>query len=399
MPDYSNHTPTSRTEMILKNMVDGTEITLNPQSAVEYLLIQLNDKIGPGGGSLKPAGSKSFESLGVPSEDELGNIYNITNDFVSNQYFIDGSGKSYKAGTNVYCIVQKDPLTEEDAYWWDIFGASIDLSDYLTKTEAATTYADEADIADIKIDIADLGISKIGISQVGIAGGVAGLDENGEIEGAETISALEVKTIWDSIPDPVRPSVIYESSSDLGSYTYEFDEDGLYLVMCGYPHSGSASITFSDAEIISEDAVEVTASGSVRGVLSKIARVKAGETVTVNLTWQSAWPGRVLSIVKLVGFDIDTDFETVKNVTADGYTTYTLPTDTDRYLVYGLGLSKSANYSKNETNGGSYKHIDGNWGYNSISMVALCKGFNSPLFKFHGYDGGLSAIFAWKIEA
>lgn len=148
MPDFSNHTPTSRTELILRNMVDGTEITLNPQSAVEYLLIQLNDKIGPGGGGgLKPSGSKTFTELGAPTEAQLGNIYNITDDFTSNSYFIDGSGKSYQAGTNVYCIVTTDPLTEESTYWWDIFAASIDLSDYLTKTEAAETYVKDSDAA------------------------------------------------------------------------------------------------------------------------------------------------------------------------------------------------------------------------------------------------------------
>lgn len=159
MPDYSDHTPTSRTELILKNMVDGTEITIDPQSVVEYLLIQLNDKIGSGG-ALKPSGSKTFENLGVPSEDELGNIYNITDDFISNQYFIDGSGKSYKAGTNVYCIVQKDPLTEEDTYWWDIFGASIDLSDYLLKTDAASTYLSKTDAASTYVADADADISE-----------------------------------------------------------------------------------------------------------------------------------------------------------------------------------------------------------------------------------------------
>lgn len=149
MPDYSNHTPTSRTEMILRDMVDGTEITLDPQSAVEYLLIQLNEKIGPGGGgALKPSGSKTFSELGAPTEDQLGNIYNITDDFTSNSYFIDGSGKTYKAGTNVYCIVVTDPLTEESTYWWDIFAANVDLSAYLTKTEAASTYVTDSD-ADI----------------------------------------------------------------------------------------------------------------------------------------------------------------------------------------------------------------------------------------------------------
>lgn len=141
-------TPTSTFEKIMRSIIDGTEYTDQPRSVMEALLLELKDAIEHTGGVIRPAGSKTFENLGVPSEDELGNIYNISNDFISNQYFIDGSGKSYKAGTNVYCIVQKDPLTEEDAYWWDIFGASIDLSGYLTKTEAAERYVTDAD-ADI----------------------------------------------------------------------------------------------------------------------------------------------------------------------------------------------------------------------------------------------------------
>ena len=171
MPDYSDHTVTSRTEEILKNMVDGEEITVDPQSVVEYLLIQLNDKIGPGGGALRPAGSKTFSQLGAPSEDQLGCIYNITDAFTTNEYFIDGAGTNYPAGTNVYGIVDKDPLTEEDVYYWDLFGAAIDLSNYVDK------------------------------DMIGAANGVAGLDENGDLDlddvGIEPISAQDLEDMWD----------------------------------------------------------------------------------------------------------------------------------------------------------------------------------------------------------
>lgn len=175
MPDYSDHTPTSRTELILRNMVDGEEITTDPQSVVEYLLIQLNDKIG-GGGALKPAGSKAFANLGAPSADQLGCIYNITDAFTTNQYFIDGSGVNYPAGTNVYCIVSKDPITEEDTYWWDVFGAAIDLSNYVDK------------------------------DMINAANGVAGLDENGELDfsdvGVDPISAQDLEDMWDGTYTP-----------------------------------------------------------------------------------------------------------------------------------------------------------------------------------------------------
>lgn len=50
---------------------------------------------------------------------------------------------------------------------------------------AVSGAAVEADIANIKIDITDLGISKIGISQVGMANGVASLDSNGKIPASQ----------------------------------------------------------------------------------------------------------------------------------------------------------------------------------------------------------------------
>ena len=42
MPDYSNHTITSRMEEILYDMVHDLEYTGNPQSVVEALLLDLN---------------------------------------------------------------------------------------------------------------------------------------------------------------------------------------------------------------------------------------------------------------------------------------------------------------------------------------------------------------------
>ena len=264
MPDYSNHTPTSRTEMILRNMVDGTEITLDPQSAVEYLLIQLNDKIGPGGGSLKPAGSKTFENLGVPSEEELGNIYNITDDFISNQYFIDGSGKSYKAGTNVYCIVQKDPLTEEDAYWWDIFGASIDLSEYLTKNEAEETYLGISQ-AGVPNGVATLGndgkvielpINLLTSSQLGIAGGIASLGSDGKVPSNQLPASMPASDVYEwakaaTKPDYTANEVGALSASDgqtIALQVAQLSASKLSISQVGVPN-GVASLG-SDGKVI-----------------------------------------------------------------------------------------------------------------------------------------------------
>ena len=52
-------------------------------------------------GGFLPMGTIAFESL--PTENvEYGWMYNISNDFVTDSRFKDGSGKAYPAGTNVY---------------------------------------------------------------------------------------------------------------------------------------------------------------------------------------------------------------------------------------------------------------------------------------------------------
>ena len=48
-------------------------------------------------------------------EKATGYVYNIRDDFVTDETFAEGSGKSYTAGTNVYC--RSDGL-------WDCFGGA-----------------------------------------------------------------------------------------------------------------------------------------------------------------------------------------------------------------------------------------------------------------------------------
>lgn len=382
MPDYSDHTVTSRTEEILKNMVDGTEITVDPQSVVEYLLIQLNDKIGPGGGALRPAGSKTFSQLGAPSEDQLGCIYNITDAFTTNEYFIDGAGTNCPAGTNVYGIVTKDPLTEEDVYYWDVFGAAVDLSDYVDK------------------------------DMINAANGVAGLDENGQLDfsdvGVDIITKEDLEEMWGLTPES-SGNFFLKATSDQKTLEYEVEKTGTYLVVAGYPYQGSASITFSNAEIISSKEKIFPYSVSVdKGLICKIANVEVGETITINVDYNPSWPAIILAIIELTDIEIDTTVDITPVGTSDGSCTYTLPNDDDNYLVFGAALGKGAasNHKDNTTyvhkginegNKFTYTILGGTLGlYNDTSLL-VCKGNESPNFSFYGYDGGWSAIFAWKL--
>lgn len=59
---------------------------------------------GGGGGGINIAGSISFANLPEPSEDKIGNIYNITDAFTTTDKFVEGAGKKFPGGTNVVIV-------------------------------------------------------------------------------------------------------------------------------------------------------------------------------------------------------------------------------------------------------------------------------------------------------
>lgn len=84
----------------------------------------------------KPSGSVDFASLPTPSADNLGNVYNVTDAFTAGATFIASEqGQKYPADTNV-AVVEVD-----GSYYFDALSGFVDLTGYLTTTEAAETYA------------------------------------------------------------------------------------------------------------------------------------------------------------------------------------------------------------------------------------------------------------------
>jgi hypothetical protein len=62
-----------------------------------------------------PMGTISFSGLAT-AEKATGFTYNISDDFVTDNTFKEGAGKSYTAGTNVYYTADN---------YWDCFGGSV----------------------------------------------------------------------------------------------------------------------------------------------------------------------------------------------------------------------------------------------------------------------------------
>ena len=82
----------------------------------------------------KPGGSVAFSELAaLLTKENLGKVYNITDEFTTNENFVEGAGKKYPAGTNVACID-----VGGESYKWDVMTGVMDLSGYAT-TEALTT--------------------------------------------------------------------------------------------------------------------------------------------------------------------------------------------------------------------------------------------------------------------
>ena len=94
------------------------------EEANSYTDQQIAAKVGS---VYKPAGSINFAFLPELSSTEEGKVYNILDEFITTENFVEGAGKSYPAGTNIVCID-----TAEETYKWDVLSGVVDLSAYDT---------------------------------------------------------------------------------------------------------------------------------------------------------------------------------------------------------------------------------------------------------------------------
>ena len=86
----------------------------------------------------KPAGSYAFESLPEPSQATVGSVYNVTNEFTSDERFLIPS-KTYPVGTNVVVVFS------ESEYKFDVLAGFIDLSPFYKKTDLVPIENNEID--------------------------------------------------------------------------------------------------------------------------------------------------------------------------------------------------------------------------------------------------------------
>lgn len=135
---------------------------------------QIDSKIAAAVSSTyKPAGSTTYVGLPTPSATEEGKVYNISDAFVTDEDFVEGTGISYPAGTNVVCIE-----AATDVYKWDVLAGFVDLSSYATTSSVDSKLANKVDKVEGSSLVQDTLITKLtNMAQInGVASGELEID-------------------------------------------------------------------------------------------------------------------------------------------------------------------------------------------------------------------------------
>ena len=117
----------------------GYQTAANVDAKVNAAKTELQNSLGS---AFRAKGSTMFASLPAPASATKGDVWNITDQFTTDDQFVDGSGKTLPAGTNVVAVA----VTTGDTtvMKWDALTGMIDLSGYMRKTDI--TPASDAEI-------------------------------------------------------------------------------------------------------------------------------------------------------------------------------------------------------------------------------------------------------------
>lgn len=111
--------------------------------AQTYSKTEVDDKVSAAlTSAIVPKGTVAYASLPTPAKANLGYMYNVSDAFTTDNRFVEGAGKKYAAGANVYVVAVTTGSSTE--YKFDVFMGFVDLSGYQTKADmpAAATNED-----------------------------------------------------------------------------------------------------------------------------------------------------------------------------------------------------------------------------------------------------------------
>lgn len=87
----------------------------------------------------KVKGSCTFANLPALSSAKIGDVWNVTDAFSTTSDFVEGTGKSYPAGSNVVRV------NVSNSAKWDVLAGVYDLSGYMAKTDMVAITTAEVD--------------------------------------------------------------------------------------------------------------------------------------------------------------------------------------------------------------------------------------------------------------
>lgn len=122
----------SATDITYSNSTSGMAAT-NVQAAVD----ELKNDIDTLPAVYIPAGSVAFASLPSLTAGNVGKVVNVTDAFTTTADFVEGSGKSYPAGTNVAIV--DTGSSSSHVYKYDAMSGMVDISGKADKVSGATS--------------------------------------------------------------------------------------------------------------------------------------------------------------------------------------------------------------------------------------------------------------------
>ena len=122
----------------------------------------------------KVKGGALMSTLPNPTKASIGDVYNMQEDFTTTDDFVEGAGHYCPVGTNVVCVA------ESGTQRWDILGGTFNLTPYLLKTEAASTYATLDSVSELTTDLFNLDgrVATVENSCTSLSGRVTTLENN-----------------------------------------------------------------------------------------------------------------------------------------------------------------------------------------------------------------------------
>ena len=82
-------------------------------------------------GAYKAKGSSAFASLPTLTAVTVGDVYNVSDAFLTTADFVEGAGQSYGAGTNIVCVDSDGAGTKK----WDVLAGFVNLTEYVKGTD------------------------------------------------------------------------------------------------------------------------------------------------------------------------------------------------------------------------------------------------------------------------